>query len=98
MENEKKLPAASQELPDETLDAIAGGAGSQNGNFVFKPGTKVKFTWTDNDKCYLNGVVRYGYLKEYNGRMIPHYAITVNHYSGSTMFRDVPQHRIIFAL
>ena len=51
MENEKKLPATSQELPDETLDAIAGGAGSQNGNFVFKPGNKVKFTRTDNDKC-----------------------------------------------
>ena len=29
MENEKKLPTTAQELTDETLDSIAGGAGTQ---------------------------------------------------------------------
>lgn len=53
MENKSMLnnAPAAQELPDEMLDAIAGGADFQNGNFVFKPGNKVKFTRTDNDKC-----------------------------------------------
>ena len=51
MENEKKLPTTAQELTDETLDSIAGGAGTQQASFLFKPGNKVKFTRTDNGKC-----------------------------------------------
>ena len=51
MENEKKLPTTAQEVTDETLDSIAGGAGTQQASFLFKPGNKVKFTRTDNDKC-----------------------------------------------
>ena len=99
MKNVKKLneePAAFRELPDESLDAVAGGAGSWTPSFLFKPGDKVKFTTEGDNAPYLDGVVSYSYLKEYNGQTIPHYAITVNHYTGSTTFLDVPQHRIRF--
>ena len=65
-------------------------------SFLFKPGDKVKFTHADNSFLYQDGVVQNGYLKTYNGQTIPHYAITVNHYTGSTTFLDVPQHRIRF--
>ena len=86
-----KMPSA-QELPDESLDAVAGGAGSWTPSFLFKPGDKVKFTPADNSTLYLEGVVEYGYMKTYNGKRIPHYII----HSGTTTFRDVPQHRISF--
>ena len=99
MENEKNLneePAAFRELPDESLDAVAGGTNYGNVSYCFKPGDKVKFTTAGDNAPYLDGVVSYSYLKEYNGQTIPHYAITVNHYTGSTTFLDVPQHRIRF--
>ena len=100
MENEKNLneKPAAQELSDESLDAITGGTNYGSDSYSFKPGNKVKFAMTDNSSPCLEGVVSYGYLKEYNGQTIPHYAIKVNYYTGSTTFRDVPQHRIRFAL
>ena len=94
MKDEKtmnKMPSA-QELPDESLDAVAGGADSWTPSFLFKPGDKVKFTHADNSTLYSEGVVEYGYMKTYNGKRIPHYII----HSGTTTFRDVPQHRISF--
>lgn len=99
MKNVKKLneeTAAFRELPDESLDAVAGGANYGSVSYCFKPGDKVKFTTAGDNAPYLDGVVSYSYLKEYNGQTIPHYAITVNHYTGSTTFYDVPQHRIRF--
>ena len=98
MENEKKLPTAVQELTDESLDAVAGGAGSCDPWYLFWGGDKVKFTHADNSTLYSDGVVQNRYLKTYNGQTIPHYTITVNYYSGKTTYRDVPQHRIRFAL
>ena len=92
-----KMPSA-QELSDESLNAVAGGAGSWTPSFVFNPGDKVKFTHADNSTFYSDGVVQYGYLKTYNGKTTPHYTITVNHPSGKTNVSDVPQHRIRFAL
>ena len=100
MENEKNLngePAAFRELTDESLDAIAGGAGSWTPSSLFKRGDKVKFTPWDNSTLYLIGVVQCSYLKEYNGRKIPHYMIIVNHYTGSDTYLDIPQDRIRFA-
>ena len=100
MENEKNLNEnpAFRELPDESLDAVAGGADSWTPSFLFKPGDKVKFTHADNSFLYQDGVVQNGYLKTYNGQTIPHYTITVNHYTGKITYRDVPQHRIRFTL
>ena len=100
MENEKNLNEnpAFQEQSDESLDAVAGGAGSCDPWYLFWGGDKVKFTPADNSTLYLEGVVEYGYMKTYNGQTIPHYTITVNHYSGKTTYRDVPQHRIRFTL
>ena len=92
-----KMPSA-QELPDESLNAVAGGCGSCTPYFRFKSGDKVKFRHWDNSTFYSDGVVQYGYLKTYNGKTTPHYTITVNHPSGKTNFSDVPQHRIRFAL
>ena len=96
MENEKNLNEnpAFQEQSDESLDAVAGGAGSWTPSFLFKPGDKVKFTHADNSFLYQDGVVQNRYLKTYNGKRIPHYII----HSGTTTFRDVPQHRIRFTL
>ena len=92
MENEKNLNEnpAFQEQSDESLDAVAGGAGSCDPWYLFWGGDKVKFTPADNSTLYLEGVVEYGYMKTYNGKRIPHYII----HSGTTTFRDVPQHRI----
>ena len=87
-----KMPSA-QELSDESLNAVAGGAGSWTPSFVFNPGDKVKFTHADNSFLYSDGVVQNRYLKTYNGQTIPHYII----HSGTTTFRDVPQHRISLA-
>ena len=100
MENEKNLNEnpAFQELPDESLDAVAGGAGSCDPWYLFWGGDKVKFTHADNSFLYQDGVVQNGYLKTYNGQTIPHYTITVNHYTGKITYRDVPQHRIRFTL
>ena len=100
MENEKNLNEnpAFQEQSDESLDAVAGGCSSCTPYYRFKSGDKVKFTHADNSTYYSEGVVEYGYLKTYNGRTIPHYTITVNYYSGKTTYRDVPRHRIRFAL
>ena len=92
-----KMPSA-QELSDESLNAVAGGAGSWTPSFLFKPGDKVKFTHADNSFLYSDGVVQNRYLKTYNGQTIPHYTITVNHYTGKITYRDVPQHRIRFTL
>lgn len=100
MKNEKNLnkePAAFQKLSDECLDAVAGGANYGSGSFLFKPGDKVKFTPWDNSTLYLIGVVQCSYLKEYNGRTIPHYMIIVNHYAGSDTYLDIPQDRVNFA-
>ena len=99
MKNVKKLneePAAFRELPDESLDAVAGGANYGNVRYRFKSGDKVKFAMTDGGSPSMKGVVKTRCMKEYNGQTIPHYAITVNHYTGSTTFYDVPQHRIRF--
>ena len=92
-----KMPSA-QEQSDESLNAVAGGAGSCDPWYLFWGGDKVKFTPADNSTLYSDGVVQNRYLKTYNGQTIPHYTITVNHYSGKTTYRDVPQHRIRFAL
>lgn len=99
MENEKNLneKSTAQELPDESLDTVAGGAGSWTPSSLFKRGDKVKFTPWDNSTLYLIGVVQCSYLKEYNGRTIPHYMIIVNHYAGSDTYLDVPQDRVNFA-
>lgn len=99
MENEKNLneKSTAQELPDESLDTVAGGAGSRTPSSLFKRGDKVKFTPWDNSTLYLIGVVQCSYLKEYNGRTIPHYMIIVNHYAGSDTYLDIPQDRIRFA-
>ena len=88
-----KMPSA-QEQSDESLDAVAGGCGSCTPWYLFWGGDKVIFTPADNSTLYLEGVVEYGYMKTYNGKRIPHYII----HSGTTTFRDVPQHRISFAL
>ena len=95
MENEKNLNEnpAFQEQSDESLDAVAGGCGSCTPWYLFWGGDKVKFTPADNSTLYLEGVVEYGYMKTYNGKRIPHYII----HSGTTTFRDVPQHRISLA-
>ena len=100
MEKEKNLNEnpALQELPDESLNAVAGGCSSCTPYYLFSRGDKVKFTHADNSFLYQDGVVQNGYLKTYNGQTIPHYTITVNHYSGKTTYRDVPQHRIRFTL
>ena len=92
-----KMPSA-QELPDESLNAVAGGCGSCTPYFLFEPGDKVKFTHADNCTLYSEGVVQNRYMKTYNGQTIPHYTIIVNYYTGKTTYRDVPQHRIRFAL
>ena len=99
MKDEKmmnNMPSA-QELSDESLDAIAGGDSSWTPSSLFKRGDKVKFTPWDNSTLYLIGVVQCSYLKEYNGRTIPHYMIIVNHYAGSDTYLDVPQDRVNFA-
>ena len=92
-----KMPSA-QEQSDESLNAVAGGCSSCTPYYLFSRGDKVKFTHADNSTLYSEGVVEYGYLKTYNGRTIPHYTITVNHYTGKITYRDVPQHRIRFTL
>ena len=95
MKDEKtmnKMPSA-QEQSDESLDAVAGGAGSCDPWYLFWGGDKVIFTPADNSTIYLEGVVEYGYMKTYNGKRIPHYII----HSGTITFRDVPQHRISLA-
>ena len=99
MENEKNLnqKSTAQELPDESLDDIAGGANYGSVCYCFKPGDKVKFTPWDNSTLYLIGEVQCSYLKEYNGRTIPHYMIIVNHYTGSDTYLDIPQDRVKFA-
>ena len=99
MENEKNLNEnpAFQEQSDESLDAVAGGCGSCTPWYLFWGGDKVKFTHADNSTLYSDGVVQNRYVKTYNGQTIPHYTITVNHYSGKTTYRDVPQHRISLA-
>ena len=95
MKDEKtmnKMPSA-QEQSDESLDVVAGGCGSCTPWYLFWGGDKVIFTPADNSTLYLEGVVEYGYMKTYNGKRIPHYII----HSGTTTFRDVPQHRISLA-
>ena len=99
MKDEKmmnNMPSA-QELSDESLDAIAGGDSSWTPSSLFKRGDKVKFTPWDNSTLYLIGVVQCSYLKEYNGRTIPHYMIIVNHFAGSDTYLDIPQDRVNFA-
>lgn len=96
MENEKKQNemSAIQELPDESLDAIAGGVNNRNVRFRFTVGNKVKFTLTDGSSEYLYGVIKYQYPKNFYGAIMAHYTITVIQDTDYTTYRDVPEHRI----
>ena len=95
MENRENLPTTAQELPDESLDAIAGGVNNRNVRFRYNVGNKVRFTLTNHGSEYLYGVIKYQYPKNFYGAIMAHYTITVLQDTGYTTYRDVPEHRVL---